>query len=464
MRNAVAEAAPPLSWLYEGEARDEADLLELLAENEDRRPSFYWEHPERGEAVLGLGAVETFVFAGPTRLSEARSVIEVLGDRCAPGPGHNGECPGPVVVGGFSFSPKHEPLGMWREFPACSFVLPEEIWIRSNDRTWRIAIRAANPLSEGTVDESGADVARDAHTTCAETAGHGGGAAHVGSSAMRATTATPASSPGADQERIARWSARVVRALEKIKSGALVKVVLARKAERTLSADFDSIATIRTLRSQRPQCVTFRVAPRETVFLGSTPELLVRVTGKELETHALAGTTGRGATTRADRMSAEALLASAKNRYEQEVVARDLVTTLAAVAERLAAVPEPRILSVPEAHHLMTPVHALLREPLGALAAAERLHPTPATCGTPRLEAGMLIDAEERDRGWYTGAVGWLSLNGDGAFAVALRSAVVDGGRLVAWAGAGIVEASDPTEEFAETEIKLRAVLGALGV
>jgi len=154
---------------------------------------------------------------------------------------------------------------------------------------------------------------------------------------------------------------------------------------------------------------------------------------------------------------------SAKNRYEQDVVARDVLQALSPIAERLHSAREPRILSVPEAHHLITPISAHLGEPLGALAVAARLHPTPATCGIPRREAGALIDAEERDRGWYTGAVGWVSPNGDGAFAVALRSAVVDAGRLVAWAGAGIVAGSRPAEEFAETELKLRAVLGALG-
>ena len=456
MRKAAAETSPLLGWVYEGVARDETDLLQLLAENEGKRPSFYWEHPEQGEAVLGLGAVERFVFSGPTRLTEARVAVETLAERCAAGPDHDRECPGPVVVGGFSFSPTHEPVGMWREFPACSFVLPEEIWVRTKGRTWRITIRAAQPVF-GDASGDGCLLARQAHAAVAARSSETGAQAHAGPRVSTSGSAT-------DEARVARWTGRVERALEKVKSGVLVKVVLARKAERTLTADFDSVVTLRTLRARRPQCFTFRVAPCETVFFGSTPELLVRVVGNEVETHALAGTTGRGATPASDRASAQALLASAKNRYEQDVVARDLVSTLAPVAERVDADSEPRILSVPEAHHLMTPVQARLREPLGALAVAERLHPTPATCGIPRREAGALIDAEERDRGWYTGAVGWLSPNGDGAFAVALRSAVIDSGRLVAWAGAGIVAASNPAEEFAETELKLRAVLGALGV
>jgi isochorismate synthase len=456
MHNATAQTSPSLGWIYEGVARDEADLLQLLADNEGKRPSFYWEHPERGEAILGLGAVEHFVFGGPTRLADARFAVEALAERCAAGPAHDKECPEPVVVGGFSFSPTHEPLGMWREFPACSFVLPEELWMRRSGRTWCLTVRAARPVLAESAKHHGA-VAAEARAAALPRQADAGLHSSGGPSAAGSDLMT-------SEAHIARWSARVERALLKMKSGALVKVVLARKAERTFTGKFDSVATLRTLRAQRPQCFTFRVAPLETVFLGSTPELLVRVVGNDVETHALAGTADRGATPESDRASARALLASAKNRYEQDLVARDVVNTLAPVAERVDADAEPHISSVPEAHHLMTPVRARLRQPLSALAVAERLHPTPATCGLPRRDAGALIDAEERDRGWYTGAVGWLSPSGDGAFAVALRSAVVDGGRLVAWAGAGIVAASNPAEEFAETEIKLRAVLGALGV
>jgi isochorismate synthase EntC len=92
-----------------------------------------------------------------------------------------------------------------------------------------------------------------------------------------------------------------------------------------------------------------------------------------------------------------------------------------------------------------------------------RLHPTPAVGGAPR-EAALrwLAEHEQGDRGWFAGPIGYLQSNGDGEFAVALRSALARGMRATAWAGAGIVARSQPAAEFTETELKLRTVLGPL--
>jgi salicylate biosynthesis isochorismate synthase/menaquinone-specific isochorismate synthase len=67
-------------------------------------------------------------------------------------------------------------------------------------------------------------------------------------------------------------------------------------------------------------------------------------------------------------------------------------------------------------------------------------------------------------RGWYASPIGWFDLDGDGELAVAIRSGVLVGQRAHLWAGAGIVAGSDPDRELAETDLKLRAMLGALGV
>ncbi|MCA1830974.1 MAG: chorismate-binding protein, partial [Actinomycetota bacterium] len=98
-----------------------------------------------------------------------------------------------------------------------------------------------------------------------------------------------------------------------------------------------------------------------------------------------------------------------------------------------------------------------------ALTLASILHPTPAVCGSPGDVARALISSlEPMNRGLYAGTVGWVGSNGDGEWAVSLRCAEIDGNRARLFAGAGIVAASDPAAELAETDAKTLALLDAL--
>ena len=126
---------------------------------------------------------------------------------------------------------------------------------------------------------------------------------------------------------------------------------------------------------------------------------------------------------------------------------------------------EPTLLRNRTVQHLCTDLRARRRDhaPVSLLELVGRLHPTPAVGGAPR-EAALewLARHESFDRGWFAGPVGFLQSDGDGEFAVALRSALLRGRHATAWAGAGIVARSDPEAEYTETELKLRAVLGPL--
>ncbi len=131
------------------------------------------------------------------------------------------------------------------------------------------------------------------------------------------------------------------------------------------------------------------------------------------------------------------------------------------LAASLQTCAQPHLLTVPEAHHLRTVITATLRAPHHVLELADRLHPTPAVCGLPRDAAWPLLEREEPNRGWYAGGIGWFDVHGAGAFAVALRSALVRGRDLTLWAGAGIVAGSEPAAEYTETEAKMRPMLDA---
>jgi menaquinone-specific isochorismate synthase len=119
--------------------------------------------------------------------------------------------------------------------------------------------------------------------------------------------------------------------------------------------------------------------------------------------------------------------------------------------------PEPRLLRLAYVQHLATRVYAELRAGVGDLELIRALHPTPAVAGAPVAAAiEALRDFEPFDRGLYAGPVGVVSREG-AEIAVAIRSARIDGDRLTAFAGAGIVDGSDAAEEWRETGHKLLA-------
>ena len=223
--------------------------------------------------------------------------------------------------------------------------------------------------------------------------------------------------------------------LSMVEQGSVEKVVLSRS--RTLDDEGGApvvVEVLERLRRDRPGCHTFWIRGGETDFIGSTPELLVDKRADRIETQAIAGTARRGVDEAEDRELARRLADSGKDRREQQAVTRAIGEILEPLTAELELSDRPEIMSLPEAFHLHTPIRGRLRVPTSALEIAGMLHPTPAVCGLPRSVALDLLAREESERGWYTGAVGWLGAGGDGAFAVALRAALVDGPRTTLWA------------------------------
>jgi Isochorismate synthase len=139
-----------------------------------------------------------------------------------------------------------------------------------------------------------------------------------------------------------------------------------------------------------------------------------------------------------------------------------LFDALSEISDEVEAAETPSLLTLPHLHHLHTPVRARLREGLSLLDVVARLHPTPAVGGTPREAALRFIRENEKlDRGWYAAPIGWVGRQG-GEFAVALRSAVIDGGDATLFAGCGIVADSDPDLEYRESVLKLQPMQAAI--
>lgn len=255
----------------------------------------------------------------------------------------------------------------------------------------------------------------------------------------------------------------VAQALQRIRAGGLDKVVLSRSL--AVAAAIDRPSLLRRLMARNPIGYTFAVdLPGDRTLMGASPELLLSRQGRMVTSHPLAGSVPRAADDREDRARADALLTSAKDLREHAIVV-DAVADVLRPHCRVIDVPtSPSLVATPTMWHLGTAVRGELADPsLSSLSLALALHPTPAVCGHPAVHArDFIADIEGFDRGFFAGLVGWCEADGDGEWAVTIRCAEVAADSATLYAGAGIVDGSDPELELRETTAKLRTMLNAM--
>jgi menaquinone-specific isochorismate synthase len=199
-------------------------------------------------------------------------------------------------------------------------------------------------------------------------------------------------------------------------------------------------------------------------FVGATPELLVERAGAVVRAHPMAGTAPRSGDPETDARLAAALLASRNTRDEHRHTIDMVHDTLLPWCSYLDEEAEPSIVAVANVQHLSTRLEGQLSEPIASvLELVGALHPTPAVGGMPRDAALRLIaELEDLDRGRFAGPVGWVDAQGNGKWAVGIRSAQIAGNRTRIHAGVGVVADSQPEQELAETRAKLQTMLGAI--
>ena len=268
----------------------------------------------------------------------------------------------------------------------------------------------------------------------------------------------------------AGYEAMVGDALARIAAGGLDKVVLARVLDVVTTAPVDGPAMLRELAARDPRGHLFAVdlpsdGPDPRTLLGASPELLVSRRAGAVCANPLAGSAPRDPDPVVDAAVGAALLASTKDRHEHALVVEAVASALEPFCDPLVVPAEPSLVRTETLWHLSTRIEGQADPAASALTLARALHPTPAVCGTPRSAARAAIaEIEPFARDFYTGMVGWTDADGDGEWVVALRCGQVEGSTVRLYAGAGIVDASRPAAELAETTVKLRTQLRALGL
>lgn len=266
---------------------------------------------------------------------------------------------------------------------------------------------------------------------------------------------------------------RIEAAVATIEDSLLDKVVLARAVDIAFDPPVDArlvAARLIDLSRTRDGFIADLTPAGKPghMLVGSSPELLIKRRGLTISSYPLAGSAARiFDDPAADTATGKALAHSEKDLDEHSYVVEHIRSVLEPLCEKLTIPDRPVLTKTNEMWHLATPISGTLRTPAPtALDLAARLYPTPAVCGSPQHAAEALITTAESDRSFYAGTVGWCDSSGDGEYMVSIRCAEVDGDGAFAraWAGGGLVAASDPEQELAETTAKLRTIQRALGL
>ena len=257
---------------------------------------------------------------------------------------------------------------------------------------------------------------------------------------------------------------QVADAVDLINDGALRKVVLARAVDEPCRHDEVQVLARLLAAAGAGTTVYAHDLADGGLFCGATPEVLIEGHGNRVRAMALAGSCPRGAHPAEDLAALADMLSSTKQRKEHGLVVEHVVAVLRPRSQPFAIASTPHQRAEGSLIHLQTLVEAdlLRRDYLDVIGA---LHPTPAVCGLPQATAAHYIRRHERlQRGLYAGVLGWLTSDACRTV-VPLRGGILAPDRTSArlFAGAGIVETSDPQTELAETELKLAPMRHALG-
>jgi anthranilate synthase component I len=260
-----------------------------------------------------------------------------------------------------------------------------------------------------------------------------------------------------------QFEANVARIVEYVHAGDAFQVVPSQRF--SAPAPVEAFSIYRGLRTINPSPYMYFLEFGDFQIAGTSPESLVKVTGRTVETRPIAGTYPRGASEEEDRRNAKELLADPKERAEHVMLVDLGRNDLGRVSE-YGTVSVDELMEV-EAYshvlHIVSRVSGTLREDTSALDALRSVLPAGTLSGAPKVRAMEIIDELEPDkRGSYGGAIGYVGFDGDLDTAIHIRTVVVKDGQVHVQAGGGTVADAKPDYEYRESLAKAEAIFSAV--
>ncbi|MED1741425.1 isochorismate synthase MenF [Bacillus swezeyi] len=432
------------------------DALSFFKSGEEKYAGnrFFWSDPEGEMTLVGLGK-EITVSTDQKDAGRYRDIHEKWerlkekayhfheGERRSQTPA------GPLLFGGFSFDPLEERDQHWNGYQEGAFFIPSVMLTQDGEESfltlnqWKapsedvrfvlahLKSAASQILKQNVLQENEKE-----HPLC----------------------------EGREELHLPQWFDAIRQATDDIKTGKYDKVVLARETLLTFNKPVQLHDVLCNLMSEQKTSYIFAIEENGKSFVGASPERLIKKDADKVLSTCLAGSIKRGENEQEDRMLGLELLNDEKNLIEHDIVVNMIFKAFLSNCSHVKKPDNPGLYKTKNVQHLYTPVVGKMNEESSLFHLIEQLHPTPALGGAPQHKAVEVIrNIEPMSRGWYAAPTGWIDMRGNGEFAVAIRSGLIESKEARLFAGCGIVADSDPTLEYEETQMKLKPMLSALG-
>lgn len=407
---------------------------------------FYWQNREKTFTLVGLG--HAYVIQNDQNQSRF-DAVEQEWKQLTKNIVQEEQDLQPILFGGFTFDPQNEVKGEWANFPQSYFAVATHQLVLRNDKAYvSINLITDKPDSAKTFDALRKE--RD-HLI------------HAAQVKELKTYSKPEMTSYEEPYKEA-YLASIGKVTSLIKNQQAQKVVIARSLALQFKEAVTSPQILSHVVHEQPESYLFGLEHGSMLFFGASPERLVKVDNGKAFSSCVAGSIKRGKTAEEDEALGQSLLNDTKNRGEHHYVVEMISQTFDKNCTEVKLPKQPKLLKIRDIQHLYTPVEGTLAREATILQLVKHLHPTPALGGVPRKEAMEIIrQYEPMNRGLYAAPIGWLDADGNGEFAVAIRSAALIENNAYLYAGGGIVADSEPILEYEETLVKFRPMLRALG-
>lgn len=407
---------------------------------------FYWQNREKTFTLVGLG--HAYIIENndeENRFDQVESEWKKLTNQIVQEE-HELQ---PILFGGFTFDPKNEVCGEWSNFPQSYFSVATHQLVIRNEKAY-VTIHLI------TDHENSASIFEKLRNERDELI-------HAAQVREVKTFVKPAMIGYGEPHKQA-YLQSIDQVTNLIKANEAQKVVIARSLALQFEQAITSPQILSHVANEQPESFLFGLEHQDIFFYGASPERLVKVENGQAFSSCVAGSIKRGQTTDEDEVLGQSLLNDLKNRGEHHYVVEMITETFEKNCSDVKVPSGPKLLKIRDIQHLYTPVEGKLHENATILQLVKHLHPTPALGGVPRMQAlEMIRKYEPMNRGLYAAPIGWLDADGNGEFAVAIRSATLVKDKAYLYAGGGIVADSEAASEYDETLVKFRPMLRALG-
>ena len=284
----------------------------------------------------------------------------------------------------------------------------------------------------------------------------------------------------AQKDAYQHWHSLAQNAIRQIKSKKFDKLVTSRYNSISTSEPVSVSHLVYKLAHYYPSCSILSYSSSGKTIVAASPEQLLSLQHPDIQSNAIGGTISR--TTQPDKnnslpfflkqntqQNSDELSESKKLLKEHHFISQAIYENLDPLCYSLKMPVAPFLMKLHNLYHLETPVQGKLMDKYDLFDCITALHPTPAVAGLPRQQAKQwLINNEDYQRGWYTGAFGWIDADMNGDLSVLLRCALIENTpdkkqEIHLFAGAGLVAESDPDAEWQETELKMQTIMEILG-